>query len=288
MEEVEENDPDDEFEKENDKETNYTLLTKKTTKLVLNDFKSIEKLYANNECEKSLNIFSQTNPLRIAFFKLAKSPKFDFFITIILIGSTLHQIMDTFLTTDEENFVFDVIDLIISFIYFFEISIKVIALGFVSDQGSYLSYNWNKLDFFVIVITFIDVWNKIAFLGGASMVEELDFLNYFKLLRNLRTLRLLAKNDNMKKIIASLLDSFLSILKVLGIVFIVYVMFSIIGITLFYKQYNTCYTPVYNDKNIQTGDYMPIPIANFSDYLVQYNITNENKLKFVRIIIILT
>ena len=272
-----------EDEEDEDDEADFSnLIYKKTTRVdrINLDMKEIQKLYANNECDYSLYIFSQKNPFRIALYKLTKSNKFDLFITIILIVSTCHQIIDTFLTDDFQNYIFDIIDLVISFIYIIELMIKVIALGFVGDQGSYLTYNWNKLDFFVIIITVIDVFNKIAFLVNETMVEALSFFNYLKLLRNLRTLRLLAKSDNVKKIIGSLLDSASSILKVLGIVFVVFVMFSIMGITLFYKLYNTCSIPSYVDNVLV--EY--IPLTNFTDYLVKYNISNVDRSYFVSLI----
>ncbi len=136
-----------------------------------------------------------------------------------------------------------------------------------------MTYNWNRLDFFVIVITIVDVWNRISFFVNDTLVEELDFFNYLKLLRNLRTLRLLSKNDNMRKIIGSLIDSLNSILKVIGIVCIVFVMFSVIGITLFYKQYNTCYVANSND--------VYYPVKNFSGILLENKINKALQLSFV-------
>jgi len=147
---------------------------------------------------------------------------------------------------------------------------KVIALGFVFNKGSYLTDNWNKLDFFIMIVTIIDVGNKIAYLTSQENVQGLEFFNILKLLRNLRTFRILSKNDHMKKIISSLIDSLLSIVKILGIVFIVLIMMSIIGINLFYDQYNTCYA---------VGDQYqyPKPVLNFTNYLNRDNISLKDR-----------
>lgn len=244
------------------------LLQKKTTNTLFQ--KELKHLFMNNECELSFYFFSQTNPIRIVSCKIARSRKFDHFITSILIFSTFHQIVESFLEDKEAIFASGVIDIIISFIYLLEFIIKTIALGFIEESGTYMSYSWNRLDFFVIILTIIDVWNRIAFLVNDSLVEALGFFNYFKLLRNLRTLRLLAKNDNMKKIIGSLVDSLGNIFKILGIVFVVIVMFSIMGITMFYKIYDTCFVP-----GLWHGTMDLLPITNFTKILSTFNLSLE-------------
>lgn len=215
------------------------------------------------------------------FYRIVKSSKFEIFITCILLLSTTQQIIDTyFKANDEYNFISDQFDLAISLIYITEMTMKVIALGFVMNAGTYLRDNWNKLDFFVMIVTIIDVGNKIAFLVNEEKLNGLEFFNILKLLRNLRTFRILSKTDQMKKIIGSLIDSLSAIVKILGIVFIVLIMMSIIGINLFYDQYNTCYVP---DREY------PLPILNFTSYLKVANISikdTETVSQYVSLIII--
>ena len=42
--------------------------------------------------------------------------------------------------------------------YFFmiEFIFKLVALGFVMDNGSYLRESWNQLDFFIVITSLID------------------------------------------------------------------------------------------------------------------------------------
>ncbi len=229
----------------------------------------IKKLYEGNQCEHSLFYFSQKNPIRIFLYKIAKSNRFELFITVILLVSTLQQILETYYKADEKFIqASDNIDLTISLIYIIEMIIKVLALGFIMEKGTYLSDNWNKLDFFVMIVTIIDVGNKIDFLITDSKIEGLEFFNILKLLRNLRTFRILSKTDQMKKIIGSLLDSLNSILKILGIVFIVFIIMSIIGINLFYPKYNTCYVKNDSDQNQ--------PILNFTATIKANNLSLDN------------
>jgi len=66
------------------------------------------------------------------------------------------------------------------------------------------------------------------------------------------------------------MDSVEPILNVLAIVFIVFLMFGIMGMTLFYSGYHTCYqmSDIY-------GYYMAFP--NFADLLKAENITGTNE-----------
>ena len=230
----------------------------------MHEFHHLEKLYEGNECENSLFYLKQGNPFRKFLYKIVKSDKFDMFITVVLLFSTLQQIVDTYFQDDVGySFVSDQVDFAISLIYTIEMCMKVAALGFVMNRGTYLTDNWNKLDFFVMIVTIIDIGNKITVLATNQKLNSLAFFNILKLLRTLRIFRIVSKSENMRNIISSLLDALTSIFKILGILFIVFIMMSIIGINLFYDLYDTCYI---------LGDSEPQPILDFKDYLIKENI----------------
>ena len=67
------------------------------------------------------------------------------------------------------------------FLYLFtgEAVIKIIAMGFFFEQGTYLYDPWNILDFTVVVL---------GFLGEIEGVENLSGLRTFRVLRPLRAL----------------------------------------------------------------------------------------------------
>lgn len=41
--------------------------------------------------------------------------------------------------------------------FYLESIMKIVSLGFVIDKGSYLRDNWNKLDFFINLITLLEL-----------------------------------------------------------------------------------------------------------------------------------
>jgi hypothetical protein len=55
--------------------------------------------------------------------------------------------------------------------------IKSIAMGFITDRGSYLRESWNQLDFFIVVTSIVDVAFEsvnIAILKVKTFLTVLD------------------------------------------------------------------------------------------------------------------
>ena len=85
-----------------------------------------------------------------------KSRVLDCFDRLILFVIMLNCLV---LATDKEvDFITDnveVIDLVFLIIYTLEMVLKIIAMGFVMREHSYLMDSWNKLDFFVVLMGWI-------------------------------------------------------------------------------------------------------------------------------------
>jgi hypothetical protein len=69
------------------------------------------------------------------------------------------------------------IDLVFLCIYTTEMTLKIIAMGFVMREYSYLREGWNIMDFFVVV------------LGWVSIIVSSDSISGIKVIRILRPLR---------------------------------------------------------------------------------------------------
>ena len=215
----------------------YTLIERRMIK-----WQKINKIFKKNECEDSLYLFSQSNGFRMLCMKLINHPLFDKFILFIIILSTVRLILDTFLSGYIFAVVFDICDTFFNIIFLFEAVIKIIALGFAFDEGSYLRDNWNKMDAIIVLCSFFEFHNSAQkYFFKNNSYTSLEFFRIMRLLRTLRPLRFISHNDNLKLIITSLFDSALPILNTLFILIIVLIMFSIIGISLFYSYFHNCY-----------------------------------------------
>ena len=48
-------------------------------------------------------------------------------------------------------------NLIINSIFIFEMSVKIISLGFLFDENTYLRDSWSQLDFIIVIFSIVDM-----------------------------------------------------------------------------------------------------------------------------------
>ena len=256
---------DNSFDEDSEDETKVRSFVEKKRK----EWKKVNTLFKKNECENSFLILSQTNKFRIFCLKLMNHVWFDRFILIMILLSTARLILDTFLSGYTFVLIFDCVDAFFNIIFLLEALIKICALGFVGDEGTYLNDNWNKIDIIIVFCSIFDFVTLIQKYGvGNQSSSSLQFLKVFRLLRTLRPLRFISHNIQLKVIITSLFESINSILISLAIVVVVYYMFSIVGISLFYENLHNCYV-------IQNNGSFKLAINSFNDNLADYEISND-------------
>jgi hypothetical protein len=123
------------------------------------------------------------------------------------------------------------LDVLFLVIFTVEFAMKVVDSGFYFTPAAYLRDNYNRLDFVVLILSYVD------FFTGESM-EGIG--RSLRLLRVLRPLRLLSKNEGMQMIV----DAFLRALPALGYVVVltafIFLIFSIVGMSLFLGNFYRC------------------------------------------------
>ena len=106
--------------------------------------------------ERSLLIFDQNNLLRIVCYRIVKDLKFEILVLFLIFLSSFKLIIDTYNIT-EINVESDQIDLAMVVMFALEAIMKIIAFGLIADESSYLRNPWNSLDFFILIVSIIDV-----------------------------------------------------------------------------------------------------------------------------------
>ena len=232
-------------------------------------WKKVNILFAKNECENSLYFLSQTNSFRIFCMKLILNKWFDRFILLMILCSTARLVVDTFVSGYLFVLAFDILDAILNIIFLLECLVKVFAMGFTLDEGSYLRDNWNKIDIIIVICSFFDFQNLFTkYFSSGNGNSSVQFLKVIRLLRTLRPLRFISHNVQLKLIITSLFDSILPICNALFIVIVVYYMFSIVGISLFYSNLHNCYI-------INSEGYFDLAIQSFKNILLDYEVSSD-------------
>ena len=232
-------------------------------------WKKVNILFEKNDCENALYFLSQTNKFRIFCMKLMLNKWFDRFILFLILCSTVRLVLDTFVNGYEFVLAFDILDAVFNIIFLLECLIKVCAMGFVVDEGSYLTDNWNRIDIIIVICSAFDFQNLFTkyFTSGRG-TSSVQFLKVIRLLRTLRPLRFISHNVSLKLIITSLFDSILPIVNALFIVIVVYYIFSIVGISLFYSNMHNCYI-------LNSEGYFDLAIESFNNILLDYEVPDN-------------
>jgi hypothetical protein len=125
-------------------------------------------------------------------------------------------------------------DYVTTVIFLIEVVIKVIGSGFIiNGEKSYLRNAWNVIDFFIVIISLLDLFPTGLSLGVLKIV---------RMARLLRPLRVISKNEALKLSIKALVVAIPAIANLMVIVLLVMFIFGIIGVNLLKGKSNYCDT----------------------------------------------
>ena len=154
------------------------------------------------------------------------NPYFDAFIYGLIGLSSLLLALGEPTLPDYTERVLAIGDKVILILFIIEFIIKSIVLGFCQGKKTYLKNGWNKLDFFIIVISCVD-W--ILELTADGAVD----LSFLRALRALRALRMVSHNETMKKVVTSVFRALPVVANVMLISLLFYLIFGILGVIFF-------------------------------------------------------
>ncbi|OXA50295.1 Sodium channel protein para [Folsomia candida] len=174
--------------------------------------------------------------IRLKTFRLVENKYFETaVITMILLSSLALALEDVHLPANP--ILTDILfymDRIFTVIFFFEMLIKFLALGFVS----YFTNAWCWLDFVIVMVSVI---NFVAALLGFGSVQAFKTM---RTLRALRPLRAMSRMQGMRIVVNALVQAIPSIFNVLLVCLIFWLIFAIMGVQLFSGKFHKCIDPL--------------------------------------------
>ena len=133
----------------------------------------------------------------------------------------------------ETLLIMEVIDIVLTIIFTVEMVVRIIALGFYqldSDPDAipkYLNDSWNKLDFFVVISSWVNVVVEVT---GVDI--GLD-MKTFRALRILRVLKAFKSIDGIRVILATIGASIPHTANVVAFMIFLFAVMGIIGVQMF-------------------------------------------------------
>ncbi|XP_034241357.1 sodium channel protein para isoform X3 [Thrips palmi] len=187
--------------------------------------------------------------LRLKTYQLIENKYFETaVITMILLSSMALALEDVHLQS--RPILQDILyymDRIFTVIFFLEMLIKWLALGF----QKYFTNAWCWLDFVIVMVSLI---NFVASLVGAGGIQAFKTM---RTLRALRPLRAMSRMQGMRVVVNALVQAIPSIFNVLLVCLIFWLIFAIMGVQLFAGKYFKCV-----DANKTTLSHEIIPDRN--------------------------
>ena len=185
---------------------------------------------------RSLFIFSENNIIRVLVEKIVSSKKFERTILFLIVVSTITLALETPLDDPDGDLIsaLKYIDYFMTGAFCIEALLKIILYGFAFNGGtSYIRDAWNILDFIIVLSALTGI------IAGDSI--DIAFIKSLRILRILRPLRLISRNEGLKVAITSLFNSIPSIINLQIIVLFFIFLFAILQTTLFSGTFNYCH-----------------------------------------------
>ena len=190
----------------------------------------------------SLGCMDEDHPFRKTCKDIVENPIFEYVVLFSIALSGLCLAFEgpfnkgdpSYPHSDTVHNLLAVSDTIFYSIFLVECGGKIVTYGFVDTPEAYLSSITNCFDFFVILITTIDI---ILFL---LMDDPPPWLTLFRLMRSLRLVRLLEHIDGLNIMAQAIWRSLPACTAVMGMLIGNMLVFSIIGMNLFMGQMHYC------------------------------------------------
>ena len=188
----------------------------------------LKKLKNNVSCY----LFYPENPVRVKCKQISEHPLFDQVILVCILTSSLALACDNPLSDQESDFnkFLKGVDLFFSIIFMFELVIKVISLGFLLHEGSYLRNPWNILDAAIVLISILSLAEAVE--GGS--------LKALRTFRVLRPLRMIKRFPELKLVVDALVSSVPDALNVIVVSCLFLLLFAILGVNLYKGAFWVC------------------------------------------------
>lgn len=187
----------------------------------------------------SLHIFSRTNRFREILSKIVVHELFEMFIFAVVTVSSILMIYEDPLSDPESETLYHIwiVGSIITFIFIIELIMKVIVFGLIKNgSNSYLQNGWNILDSVIVCISIASLIIETNFENNQAAAN----LQLFKMLRVLRSLRVISKSEGLKLSVLSLIYSLPGIINVTVVTMLFYLLFGIFFLNMLRGKFYYC------------------------------------------------
>jgi len=158
---------------------------------------------------------------------------FEYFILVAILISSITLAIENPLNNPDSMLsqCLVIINMTMTFIFLLESLLKVVATGFLfNGKTSYLRNPWNVVDFFIVFVSISSILTS----------SDLSVFKAVRVLRLLRPLRLIQRNEGLKIAVQALFMAIPNILYVSVIAGLFFAIFGMTGVNMFKGKFFSC------------------------------------------------
>ncbi|XP_038067555.1 voltage-dependent L-type calcium channel subunit alpha-1D-like isoform X3 [Patiria miniata] len=183
------------------------------------------------------------NSKQLKVWKIVTSRPFEYLIFVLIMFNTIVLAMKYYDQSDEYSKVLDRVNIVFTAIFLVECILKVIAF----KPKNYLRDLWNVFDFVIVVGSIIDIS-----LSEVKDSENRFSINFFRLFRVMRLVKLLSKGEGIRTLLWTFIKSFQALPYVALLIVMLFFIYAVIGMQMFGKIATSLDGPLNRNNNFQT------------------------------------
>lgn len=206
-------------------------------------------------------------------YNIASSKQFEYLAMVFIVLNMIEMALHYEDASELYNRILDAFHILFTSFFIFECTVKITGLGFVG----YFSIGWNRFDFIVVLISFIEL---SIFRQGEISISQFSFYKTFQIVRFLRVfritrlLKLIKSFSGLSRLLQTLKWSSRALLNVFTLMFLFIMIFSVMGCFIF-KDLEVDYNFDDSLKNNKS-----LNLINYNEYFNMENFFNSFLLCF--------
>nr|AEJ87267.1 voltage operated calcium channel Cav1A [Dugesia japonica] len=189
--------------------------------------------------------------LRYKIWSMVCSKKFEYVILSLILANTICLAARFDQQPKPYTETLDILNIIFTVVFTLEFILKLSAFSF----KNYFSDAWNIFDFIVVLGSYVDIIISKANTNSSPQVGKTKFIsiNFFRLFRVMRLVKLLSKEDSIRKLLWTFIKSFQALPYVALLIVMLFFIYAVIGMQMFGKiALNNSDSAISRNNNFQT------------------------------------
>ncbi|ROI69443.1 Voltage-dependent L-type calcium channel subunit alpha-1D [Anabarilius grahami] len=216
------------------------------------EFKNCELNKNQRQCvyyalkAQPIKIYIPKNPSQLKFWRIINSSQFEYIMFVLILLNTLTLGVQHYEQSKLFNFVMDILNMIFTTLFTFEMIIKLLALR----PYHYFIDAWNSFDALIVVGSLVDI--MIAEFSGKDGENAKVSITFFRLFRVMRLVKLLSKGEGIRTLLWTFIKSLQALPYVGLLIAMIFFIYGVIGMQTFGKIAIDDDTELSRNNNFQT------------------------------------